>query len=80
MRTINITLNPRDSGTRAAVELLDGELDKVNMKSGPGVIFAQIIPRMLDNGTALGIELHAVALHHEAGQKIKKILKDAGVA
>ena len=78
MHTINITLNPRDAGTRAAVELLDGDLDKVNALNGPGVIFAQVFPRMLDNGTALGIELHAIALHHETGQKIKKILKEAG--
>jgi len=78
MHTINITLNPRDAGTRIAVELLDGELDKVNALNGPGVIFAQVFPRMLDNGTALGIELHAVALHHETGQKIKAMLKAAG--
>jgi len=74
---INIILNPNDGSSRIAVQLIDGELDKVNALNGPGVIFAQVFPQIGSNGKVLGINLKAFTLDHTAGQRIKEILKDA---
>lgn len=69
MHSINIFIEPNEVATRVAVQALDGELDKANALNGPGVVFAQVFPQILENGGVLGVNLKAVVLNNEQGLK-----------
>jgi len=77
MRPINMILNPNDAEARVAIQRLDADLDKMNTLHGPGVVVAQVFPKMLENGGVLGLSMNAVVLDNATGQKIKALLRGA---